>query len=460
MRRRVSLLLTCLVPLVLLTALVPATAYSPPAGARFNVPKPWGTDAQSYNLVNTIKTAIQNTRPTKKVPHPEIHISTYLMDHTPTVDAMIAACRRGVQIRVILDEDIDNMNSRRLITTLNADNVRRKKGGGFTSPRAGKCNRPLRGDSGDGPGLPRKSEDESGIPLMTARQARQSVQVPSGDSKTWGKDGSYVKKCNGSCRGLGGNMHAKFYLFQRSGKARRVTMVSSSNINHGGARLGWNDMYVMKGRAKTYKFYKRMHRAMTEDIRASSDLVQVKDGPYTSRMFPMRNASRSNDPTMRDLNKVRCSSALGRTRIHVSMFYWKGTRGNYIADKLLSLARSGCSVNIIYGAPSVQIAERLRNAARARTINLWDSRWDHNDDGFNEVRTHAKYVLVRGTHDGDRSSWQVWTGTQNWVAGSLSKGDENSLNIELKSAYNDYLRNWNNIRNHSRRLPYSLYPPG
>ncbi len=85
---------------------------------------------------------------------------------------------------------------------------------------------------------------------------------------------------------------------------------------------------------------------------------------------------------------------------------------------LLSLARRGCRISIVYGAPSVPIATRLREAARRRLIDLWDSRWDHNNDGYNEIRTHAKY------------------------------------NIALRSAYFDYLRNWNDIRNHSRRLPY------
>jgi phosphatidylserine/phosphatidylglycerophosphate/cardiolipin synthase-like enzyme len=441
--------------LPLAIAFVPAdAAYVAPSGARFNVPKPWGNDTESYRLVRTVTTAIQNTRPTKKVPHPEIHISTYLMDHSPTVDAMIAACRRGVQVRVILDEDIDNWNSRRLITALNADNTRDKDGDGKgdTEPRAGACNGPIKGTQQS-----RTNPDADGgtIPLMTPRQARRSVQVPTGDSDTWGVDGSFVKKCNGSCRGAGGNMHSKFYLFERTGKSRKVVMVSSSNINHGGARLGWNDMYVMKNRPKSYRGYKQMHRAMSEDIRANNKKVEIKDGPFTSRFFPMKNASKANDPTLQDLNKIRCTSGLGRTQIHVSMFYWKGTRGNYITDKLLSLARAGCAVNVIYGAPSVQMATRLRAAARSGLINLYDSRWDHNDDGWNEVRTHAKYVLVKGTVGDDRTAWQVWTGTQNWVAGSLRKGDENSLNIDLKSAYTAYLRDWNMIRAHSRRLPYS-----
>ncbi|UMG93207.1 phospholipase D-like domain-containing protein [Nocardioides sp. TF02-7] len=268
-----------------------------------------------------------------------------------------------------------------------------------------------------------------------------------------------MKVCKGACRGKGGNMHSKFFLFTNSGTGRHVVMVSSSNLNRGGARLGWNDMFVVKGRKKLYNGFKRMHRAMTEDIKATADKVEVRDGPYIARFFPMRNANKRTDPTMQDLRRVRCSSALGRTQIHVSMFYWKGTRGSYILNKLVSLARSGCKVRIIYGAPSIALAERMRNLARNRVIDLWDSRWDHNDDGFNEVRTHAKYVLVKGTVGKNRRAHQVWTGSQNWVGGSLFRSDELTLNIAKRGAYKSYLGNWKQIRKHSRRLPYSMYPP-
>jgi hypothetical protein len=171
----------------------------------------------------------------------------------------------------------------------------------------------------------------------------------------------------------------------------------------------------------------------------------------------MRNARRANDPTLRDLKKIGCRSSLGRTKVHVSMFYWKGRRGNYLTTKLFNLARQGCKVSVIYGAPSRDMAERLRKAADRRLINLWDSRWDHNRDGYSEVRTHAKYVLVKGTFGGDRSAHMVLTGSQNWVAGSLSRGDETTLNVAGRVAYRDYLRNWNDIRKHSRRLPYHRY---
>ena len=94
-------------------------------------------------------------------------------------------------------------------------------------------------------------------------------------------------------------------------------------------------------------------------------------------------------------------------------------------------------------------------AAGNNLINLYDSRWDFNEDGWNEVRTHSKFVLVRGNYEGNRKKWVVMTGSPNWVAGSLSKGDESTLNIELKGAYGAYLNNWEKIRRNSRKLPYN-----
>ena len=213
-------------------------------------------------------------------------------------------------------------------------------------------------------------------------------------------------------------------------------------------------MYVIKNRPRSYGEYVRVHRLMTAGKPAPTSVIQFVDGPYTSRFFPIRNAGRNKDPVLKDLNKISCRSSLGRTRINISMFFWKGARGNYITDKLFSLARNGCRVRIIYGAPSRDMAERLREAARRGLISVYDSRWDFNDDGFNEVRTHCKYVLVRGSYKG-KPKWVVMTGSPNWVHGSLSKGDESSLNIELKSAYDAYMDNWVKLRKHSRKVPYN-----
>jgi phosphatidylserine/phosphatidylglycerophosphate/cardiolipin synthase-like enzyme len=443
------------VALVATMALVatPTAAYAG-SGATFNVPRPWGNQAAHVRIVKHVEKAIRHTRPTKADPRPIILITSYLLDRTTSVDAMVAACRRGVSVRVLLDHDIVNRNSKRLIRTLNGDNVRDRNHDGKPDRKAkrGRCNRPLHRHH-------HRVAGAAGRPIaeqapFTDRQARRSADRPTHASVTWGRDRSYVKRCKGSCRGGGGNMHSKFYAFSHTGHVRNVVMVSSSNLNRGGAYAGWNDLYTVRNRPKSFAAYVRIHREMTNDRRAGRGKVEVRDGPFTSRFFPMRHAGKRTDPTLADLNKIRCHGPLGHTKIHISMFYWKGRRGNYLASKLLNLARHGCRVSILYGAPSRALAERLRNAARRHLINLWDTRWDHNGDGYNEVRTHAKYVLVRGRYGKDRRAWRVMTGTQNWVAGSLSLSDENSLNIALKSAYKQYRRDWTMIRKHSRRLPY------
>jgi hypothetical protein len=443
MRKLLTLLTAALVAGVIFVP--PAQAYEPKQGALFNVPRPWGGDEAKFRLVRHVEKAIKKTPgPTNRDPNPTILISTYLLDRSQSVDELIAACRRGVSVRVIMDGDIDNRNSRRLISRLNGDNVRDNDGDGVpdSQPRTGRCGRPLPGR------LAART-----TPLTTDQELRRSLRAPSEDAVTWGKDRSYAKKCVGSCRGAGGNMHSKFFAFSKTGTARNVVIVSSSNLNFGGAALGWNDMYTLSNRPKSYLGYERIHREMTDDTRAGDGKVQISDGPFVSRFFPMRHAGKKKDPTLRDLNQIRCSSAFGRTQVHISMFYWAGKRGAYLADRVLNLARQGCKVSIIYGAPSRDLAARLRAAAGRNQIDLYDSRWDFNNDGYNEIRTHAKYVLVKGRVGSDRSAFLVMTGSQNWVAGSLSRGDENTLNVTKRSAYAQYLRNWQAIRAHSRAVP-------
>jgi hypothetical protein len=479
MRKTTAVAAITALVLLPLTAVVstagPASA-GPKGSAIFNTPRPFAkTDKRNFAIVNRVDRAIKGVprhKRSSKKPQPTIHLTTFLLDHTRSVTDLIAACKRGVAVRVLLDEDIQNANSRRLISALNGDNVKDRNHDGKPDrkPKRGPCNRPKKrnnkttaGPDAAVPGVPGASDRIArtdprfapGNVLLSRQMTARSVDARLGSRVTWGKDGSYVKRCKPSCRSGQGNMHMKIYLFSKTGKSRNVVMVSSSNINRGGAKLGWNDMYIMRNRPKSFGRYVGQHRAMTFGKKAPRSGVQVADGPYLSRFFPIKNAGVKRDPVMKDLRKIKCKSGFGPTRIHISMFYWKGRRGNYIATKLLNLARAGCRVNIIYGAPSRQMASRLRAAAGKNLIELYDSRWDFNEDGWNEVRTHSKFVLVRGNYENKRKKWVVMTGSPNWVAGSLSKGDESTLNIELKGAYDAYLNNWVKIRKNSRKLPYN-----
>ena len=379
----------------LLTA-VPAMAWAPPGGAVFNNPK--GSVAAKYRLQLRVEKAIRNA-----VPGSKVLIATYLMDLRGPVDALIAARKRGVSVQVVLDGGIDNGPSRRLVRALNADNGR----GGLE----------------------------------------------------WGPDRSFAMQCAGSCRGGAPNqaMHAKFYAFSHTGTAHDVVMVSSANLNKGGATLGYNDLYTMRGVPATFGLYERVHAQMARDRVAGDPYQVLQEGRFLTRIFPKRGANESSDPTFQALKRVRCSGATGsagtrgHTAIRVSMFHWGGDRGVYLARKLVGLDRAGCVVSVIYGAPSSEVSKILRDSAHRGGIALYDSRVDRNGDHHPDLRVHTKYLLIGGSYGGDTSSWQVLAGSQNWVNQSLTGGDENTLQIASRADHGRYVDNFDFVRLHEAR---------
>jgi phosphatidylserine/phosphatidylglycerophosphate/cardiolipin synthase-like enzyme len=444
--RRAAILLAILLPSTLVPLLLPtASGYEPGGAPTFNVPNPWGTEAENNRIVAKIDDAFRHVRPTARDRHPIILVTNFLFDRRVSADALIDACRRGVSVRVIIDRDVSSRPFRSLVTVLNADNVRDKNRDGVADndPRAGRCNRPLPPAHG---GI--RQRDQA-IPLMTSRQVSASVRAPAGRSVTWGRDGSYVLKCSGSCRGAAdANMHSKFYAMSHTGTANNVVMVSSSNLNSGGTNAGWNDLVVMKNRPRTFEFMVRVHRLMTAQRRAGPRLLALTDGPYTSRIFPIA-GGKDRDPLLRDLRKIRCSSAFGPTSLHIQQFWWNGHRGNYLWDKIRNLAGHGCKVKIIIGAVDRGLGRRMRDARRAGLIEFWDSRIDTDQDGEVNTRTHMKCIAVRGTYGPNRRYHGVWTGTANWSNGSLNRGDENTVNIRSARLWRRYVQYWATVRNHS-----------
>jgi len=373
-----------------------ATASTPVAGPIFNNPE--GTTAAKFRLQTHVENAIRSTGRGEK-----ILISTYLMDRRQSADALVAARKRGVSVQVVLDDEIDTGQSRRLQRVLNRDN------------------------------------------------GKAGLQ--------WGPDDSFAIQCAGSCRGggAGKNMHSKFYAFSRTGSANNVVMVSSANLNQGGATLGWNDLYTMVGQPAIYAKYKQIHEEMARDRVDGDPYVVQRVGRFESQFFPKRSASRPTDPTNQALSRVRCHGADGgagrggRTEINISMFWWSGERGVYLAKRLLQLDREGCIVSVLYGAPSNEVAAILRKSAWNGGITLYDSRSDRDGDGMVDLRVHTKYMLINGNYAGDGSSWQVFTGSQNWVKGSLTGGDEVTLQVTSRPAYARYMDNWNYVRVHGAR---------
>ncbi len=388
------------VSLITVTALISgapaAGAWEPAGGAVFNNPQ--GGHAATWRIIDHVEDAIRHTPAGAR-----ILISSYLMDQASSVNALIAARARGVRVQVVLDGDQGNtVESRRLGVILNADN-----------------------------GLP-------------------------GSPNRWGRDKSFLVFCTGSCRGdrTIPNNHTKFYMFSRTGTARYVVMVSSANLNRGGAERGWNDLYTIKGMPGVFADFSGIHREMAQDTPLDGDRFrQFTRGRYTYRFYPLTAAR---DPVLEDLAKVRCRGATGgsghngRTAINISMFAWGAERGGRIAERVVELDRQGCDVSVIYGAPYRNVSDILKRSARRGGIKLWDSRHDFDRDGSPDLRTHEKYMLINGRYGGDSSSWQVHTGCMNWAMG-IKSGDDLTLNIASRAAYQQYLTNWRYIARYGSR---------
>lgn len=412
--RSITLVVAFFVSLVL--CVPTASAYQPPDGAVFNNPQ--GDRDAKFRIIQTVNQAIKHTPRGSR-----IQMSTYLMDSKASVGLLIGARKRGVAVQVVMDGATRNGQSKRLARALNQDNDQR------VNPKRAKGKR-VKGKWVKGKRLKPKY-------------------------RRGGPDRSYVVFCKGSCRNGGVPNHTKYFTFTRTGKARNVIMVSSSNLNKGGAVKGYNDLFVARSRGALIRDFSRVHRQMAQDSYRNDGMLTFKRGAFLARFYPKK---RAGDPVMRDLGRVHCRGAKGRaghrggrTGINISMFRWNSDRGLAIARRLVRLDKRGCDVSVIYGAPGRKVRKALVKSARRGGIRLWDSRWDFNGDKAVDLRVHHKYMLINGRYGRDRTSWRVHTGSQNWGR-SLHAGDENTLNIASRRAHREYIVNWRNMAKASRRV--------
>ena len=178
-------------------------------------------------------------------------------------------------------------------------------------------------------------------------------------------------------------------------------------------------MYIMRGRKEL-----RQVRAAApgDDLRqaGAQQGIHFTDGPYTTRFFPIRGGHQAGPGDARP-QQDQVPQQGPRTHPDQHLDVLLEGRGQSIATKLLNMAHAG-RINIIYGAPSRQIADGSV-PPQATVINLWDSRWDFNE-GRVERGPDAQQVRPRpgSSYRGYDKKWVVMTGSPNWVHGSRPRG--------------------------------------
>jgi phosphatidylserine/phosphatidylglycerophosphate/cardiolipin synthase-like enzyme len=263
--------------------------------------------------------------------------------------------------------------------------------------------------------------------------------------------GSFAIFCNKSCRGGGGNMHQKVFLFSKAGDAENVVMVGSNNMTQYNAKQQWADVYTVVDDPALYFTYVGVFDQMKQDRPQRTPYIAADVNDYEPQFYPREGTSEWDDPIMASLEKIECLGAeygygvettdeygvtQRVTEVRLSQHAWNGTRGRYLAEKVAELADEGCDVKVIFGKGDGKV---VRNILARHDVPV-------SHGSVRGVKTHQKVMTVNGVFDGDTSAAMVWTGSHNWSNGSLRR-DETILKVDSEDAYEAYNANFEDIWN-------------
>ena len=235
-----------LVVLALGMVIVPSAqaAYMPTAGVTFNDPTSPSRTEQAA-LMNQIIEAVNNV-PAGSV----IRFVAYSFDYQPMVTALLAAKKRGAQVRLLIDSHTETDQIRKLRSALG----------------------------------------------------------------TGTSDGSYLRTCKYSCMANKPSfIHPKLYLFSRTGGAKYVSMNSSANPAETGVSRSWNNTYTTVGDKTLYDANVDNFNDMLPDHTNIDYYHTVESGNLKEYFFPRAGSTKKSDTLYNILNDVSCPSSIKLT---------------------------------------------------------------------------------------------------------------------------------------------------
>lgn len=263
---------------------------------------------------------------------------------------------------------------------------------------------------------------------------------------------SWARQCTYSCRGWGGNLHVKLFLFSQVATVPNVTMYGSWNPTWVANQRQWNHLDT-RWDPDTY------HRYLTIFAQAKRDrpygYAHWMSGGMEHFVFPRPGTRAATDPINRELAKVSCVSppdatgATHRTVIRVGMYVFEDGRGTWMARRIRSLWDQGCDVSIVYGFASPRALAILYSpSGRGRIPMKQCMTIEH---GMPYRYLHDKYVVVRGVYDGVPDSSVIWSGSTNFTALGFSSDDMTvrTMDAGIADAYfRDFGITWNGPNAH------------
>ncbi len=364
--------------------LCPPLDYVPPNGSLFNHPF-------VPSSASDIRTHV--TRAVKSVPSGgTIRLAVFSLNDSNLADALIAAVKRGVSVQIVA-------NNHNITNSI--------------------------------PGLP---------PSPSFRRLRDVLGYQRTEPGVEPERVSFARTCSRSCRGTGGYVHYKMFLFSSLGKdsydpatgvAREscppnteatcrqwVTMMGSPNLTTQAAYGQWNHLDTFANK-DTYDLYQRWWHQMKADTprahpyeRESAGAVHQLDVPQAWHDGVQRSAD--GRPPRNSLHgcrqRLRASTVAPRSGSAPTPSSATAVTGS--PRRFAPSGTHGCNVSIEYSIMVDRIKKRLyspsgRGRIPMRQVVTFGPR------GKIDAYDHAKWIAISGNWGGDSSSKIVWTGTTN-----------------------------------------------
>jgi phosphatidylserine/phosphatidylglycerophosphate/cardiolipin synthase-like enzyme len=364
--------------------------YTPKGGPTFN--NPLGGVEAKFRVVGKIINSIQAAPKGS-----EIRIMSWNMMSANAVTAMLNAQRRGVKISLLMDDinrtEIPNPHFARLKNGLRAGNKGRPK-------------------------------------------ARKS----------------YAKTCDGSCRGRGGQAHSKFYLFSKSGKAKRVLMEGSANLTTAAAVNQWNDIYTFVNNKTLYKFAQGVFDQMWLDTEQPAPYTSVETNQVQMFFSPLGGPNYPGvEPSQALLDQVQCMNAgpgagnqRNRTVVRVAPDVMRNLRGETMARTIKRLWDSGCDVRVTYTVLGYDVYKILKGSGGRGAVPMRHLVQDFDRDGEFDNYFHLKAITINGRVGDNPAAYYLVNGSSN-ISGLATISDEQSAIIKRRGSvkqYQKYIDYW------------------
>ena len=270
---------------------------------------------------------------------------------------------------------------------------------------------------------------------------------------------SFIRRCGDAgrrgCLGSAVN-HSKYFLFSTVGSSKYVVVQGTGHITQYWGGTQWDAMATVAGRKALYNGYVKYFEDETANRANPNYYRTVTDGKYKAYFFPKSGNAKYNtadDPIYGVLSKVKCGgnttrpSAAGHKTI-VRIVTWQFTR-TPLATKLRSLAKSGCQIRVVTNV--VDASSGGMNAGVTNALKGVKGIQVREGNVGGSFYIHAKYLLVEGNYNGTPNSATVWVGSPNLTYPALKKNDENMLKVSDSSWHDQFRRNFDNIWTVSRK---------